>query len=264
MNFYKKFIIYVIFISLFVPFTCYALEIDLIKQKKSLDNRLKEKGFGDAEIKRLLSDERAALHPEIIGKKGKGINYLSRKYGLLSKASVRRGQRILRENMDMLNDIEKRYGVEKEVLIAIYRLETNFGLYTGTYRVFNSLLTLACIENRRSEWAEQELVNFLVLCRMSNKDPLSIKGSWAGAFGLCQFVPTSFIEYAVDGDSDGVIDLFNFYDAIASIANYLKSHGWVSGNRAKMKKAVWSYNHCDSYVKAVFIYSKATKTKQYS
>ncbi|MCX8111118.1 MAG: lytic murein transglycosylase, partial [Syntrophorhabdaceae bacterium] len=118
------------------------------------------------------------------------------------------------------------------------------------------------LENRRSEWAENELVNLIVLSRLYKKDIFSIKGSWAGAFGICQFVPTAFLNHAVDGDNNGTIDLFNFHDAMSSMANYLKNHGWEKGNLEKMKKAVWHYNHCDNYVKAVFLYSRAIKNRK--
>ena len=119
---------------------------------------------------------------------------------------------------------------------------------------------MATLPNRRYEWAEEELVHLLVMCRDLGKDPLSVKGSWAGAFGLCQFVPSSFLTYAVDGDGDGVVDLFTFSDAMASIANYLKESGWQTNDVAQAKKAIHAYNHCDSYVKAVIAYAKACKS----
>jgi membrane-bound lytic murein transglycosylase B len=207
----------------------------------------------------IFSDNRILLYPEILEKKGKGLDYLSRKFGLLTRASLERGRAVLRDNKTMLTDIGRRYHVEPEVLVAIYRVETNFGRCVGTYPVFNSLLTMTLIENRRSDWAEKELVTLLVLSRASNADPLSIKGSWAGAFGLCQFIPSSYINYGADGNGDGRVDLFEFTDAMASIANYLREHGWESGHPGKMKKAVYAYNHCDNYVHAVLAYAEAIK-----
>ncbi len=260
MNFFNK--VKPIFLFLFLiilPFICHALDIDIVNARPSLYTKLKEMGLDDAEIKEIFSDKRIALYPEILERRGKGINYLSPKFGLLSKKSIKRGKKILEENVSILNKINSVYNVDKEVLVAIYRLETNFGSYLGNYSVFNALLTLTLMDNRRSEWAEDELVNFIALSRLHKKDIFSIKGSWAGAFGICQFVPTSFLQYAVDGDNNGIIDLFNFHDAMASMANYLKNHGWERGNMEKMKKAVWHYNHCDNYVKAVFLYSRAIK-----
>jgi len=145
------------------------------------------------------------------------------------------------------------------VVVAIYRLETNLGGDSGKYLVFNGLFTLAVLENRRSAWAEKELLNLLIFCKKNNRDPFSIYGSWAGAFGICQFIPSSVLKYAVDGDGDGNVDLNNFSDAMSSIANYLKSNGWERGNLRRKKQAVWAYNHCDNYVKAVFAYANACK-----
>jgi len=97
----------------------------------------------------------------------------------------------------------------------------------------------------------------MVLSKAGGFDPLSIKGSWAGAFGLCQFVPSSYLHYAVDGNGDGRVDLFNVVDALASVANYLKRSGWEKENQEKKKKAIYAYNHCDNYVKAVLAYATA-------
>ena len=127
----------------------------------------------------------------------------------------------------------------------------------GEYPVFNSLLTLTLLENRRSDWAEKELVSLFILGKKNAIHPLSIKGSWAGAFGLCQFIPSSFLTYGVDGNGDGVVNLFQFADAMASVANYLRANGWENHNPAKARKAIFAYNHCDNYVQAVMAYSKA-------
>ena len=159
----------------------------------------------------------------------------------------------------MLKNIEASYGVPREVLVAIYRVETNLGSNLGQYRVFNSLLTLTVIINRRSVWAAQELFNLLALCGNNQINPFSIKGSASGAFGLCQFVPSSYLAYGTDGNGDGVVDLFDFSDAMASTANFLKSNGWHSRNTEKQFRAILAYNHCNNYAKAVMTYSKKVK-----
>jgi membrane-bound lytic murein transglycosylase B len=223
----------------------------------SLIERLHEKDFNDDTIAQIFSDPRIELYPQIVEKRDRGPTCFNGEFGLLGKKSVARGRRILSENYRFFKKLEGLYGVEKEAIVAIYRVETNLGKYTGTYSVFNSLFTMATFPNRRSEWAEEELVQLLVICRNEEKDPLSIKGSWAGAFGLCQFVPSSFLTYGVDGDGDGVVDLFNFPDAMASIANYLKQSGWQRNSVAMKKKAIFAYNHCDNYVRAVLAYAKA-------
>lgn len=232
-------------------------EEDICTRRGSLCQSLKERGFTSDDLAPLFSDPRVALYPDILEKKGKGLDYFNKKFGLLTRDSVGRGKAILKSNKSVLVDIGARYQVKPEVLIAVYRVETNFGRYVGTYPVFNSLLTLSLFENRRSEWAEGELVNLLVLSRSEKIDPLSIKGSWAGAFGLCQFIPSSYLSFGADGNNDGRVDLFQFTDAMASIAKYLAGHGWASGHPEKMKKAIYAYNHCDNYVRAVLAYADA-------
>ena len=225
----------------------------------TLIEKIKINGFSDEEVQKIFSDNRVMLYPEILEKKGHGINYMSKKFGLITRTSVKRGQKVLQENRHVFETVENKYGVDKETIVAIYRLETNLGSYQGKYLVFNGLLTLAVLENRRSAWAEKELLSLLIYCKKAKKDPLSIKGSWAGAFGLCQFIPSSVIQYAVDGDGNGEIDPDNFSDAMASIANYLKSNGWEKGSLQKKKQAIRAYNHCDNYVKAVLAYAGACR-----
>jgi membrane-bound lytic murein transglycosylase B len=220
---------------------------------------LEKQGFTSEELKGIFSDSRFELYPHIVGRTGKGMNYMSRRFGLLTKRSIERGRNIMATYRDVLRNAEKDYGVDKEIIVAILRVETNFGSATGVYPVLNSLATMAVIENRRSEWARGELVELLALCREQNRDPFSIRGSWAGAFGISQFIPSSYVKFAVDGNSDGRIDLFTMSDAVASVANYLRSHGWGKGKPEENRQAVYAYNHCDSYVKAVFAYAKALR-----
>lgn len=221
--------------------------------------RLAAEGFDTLYVDRLLADDRVALYPEIVVRTGKGFNYLNRRFGLLTKSSVERGRTVLSQNKELFDDIEKQFGVSREIVTAILRIETNLGRSTGRQRIFNSLLTFALVENRRSVWAQDELVHLLHLARQNNLDPIDMRGSWAGAFGLAQFIPSSYVRFGIDGDGDGVVNLFAFEDAASSIANYLKAHGWGGGRDEKNRSAVWSYNHCDSYVQAVFTYAAALK-----
>jgi len=220
---------------------------------------LEKQGFAREELKGIFSDSRFELYPQIVGRTGKGLNYMGRRFGLLTKQSIRRGRNILATYRDDLRTAEKEYGVDREIIVAILRVETNFGSATGIYPVLNSLATMAVIENRRSEWARKELAELLAFCREQSRDPFSIRGSWAGAFGIPQFIPSSYVRFAVDGNSDGRIDLFSMSDAVASVASYLRSHGWEKGKPEQNRQAVYAYNRCDSYVKAVFAYAKALK-----
>ncbi len=236
-----------------------AIEAAYLEKQEKLIQSLEARGFSEENLSRIFSDSRVMIYPEIVGRSGKGLDYLGRGFGLLSKKSVQQGKKILWANRSLLHRIESSYGVAKEVLVAILRIETNFGRVKGRVSVFNSLLTLSLIENRRLAWAEEELATLLLMCRDARKDPLEVRGSWAGAFGLPQFVPSSYVKYGVDGDGDGRVDLNNQADALASIANYLKSFGWSWKDLGLKKQALYAYNHCDNYVQAVLTYARAIK-----
>lgn len=246
-------------ITTVIAFLPLRAEIDpqYAPQLEQLTVKLKTRGFTDDELGKIFTDSRVVLYPPVVEKSGKGLDYFNRKFGLLTKKSIQRGQLVLKENKEIFNAIEEAFDVDKEIILGILRVETNFGAHTGGYTIFNSLLSMTLIENRRSSWAESELIELLCICKEQDRDPLSIKGSWAGAFGISQFVPTSYAKFAIDGNNDGTIDLFNFHDAIASIANYLKSHGYEKNRPISNKEAVYAYNHCDNYVKAIFAYAKA-------
>jgi membrane-bound lytic murein transglycosylase B len=248
-----------VLLAVWVPLLGAGIGAEHDERLNQVRERLNKQGFELEILDALFSDERIALYPEIVSLTGKGFNYLGPGFGLLKKRSVERGRNIIKERRQLLDGIERSLEVQKEIIIAIMRIETNFGRSTGNRPVLNSLLTLALVENRRSSWAEVEIGHFLRICSQRDIDPFDIKGSWAGAFGLAQFIPSSYANYGIDGNGDGVIDLFNFDDAAWSIANYLKVHGWQKNTQAGNRKAVWSYNHCESYVDAVFAYASALK-----
>jgi membrane-bound lytic murein transglycosylase B len=229
------------------------------EKQGELVQRLTSRGLSENYLIRIFSDSRVELYPEIVERTGKGLNYLGRRFGLLTRKSVRQGKVLLQDNRILLRKIEDAYGVDREILVSILRIETNFGRVKGQRPVFNSLLTMTLIENRRSAWAEEELGHLLMFCLEEKKDPFLLNGSWAGAFGLPQFIPSSYVRYGRDGDADGVVDLNNLSDALASIANYLKAFGWSHKDVEKKKKALFAYNHCDQYVKAVLAYAQAIR-----
>ncbi|MCL4118923.1 UNVERIFIED_CONTAM: hypothetical protein GTU68_034674 [Idotea baltica] len=135
-----------------------------------------------------------------------------------------------RKNERALMRAEKKYGVSAQFIVAIIGIETFYGKNTGHYRVIDALSTLAFDYPKRSPFFRKELREFLILSREEKVDPLTLKGSYAGAMGLGQFMPSSFRAYAVDFDHDGHINIWsNPTDAIGSVANYFKQHGWVAG-----------------------------------
>jgi membrane-bound lytic murein transglycosylase B len=145
----------------------------------------------------------------------------------IEEKRIKNGKIFINQNIKVLEQAEKEFGVPKEVITAIIGVETRYGKIQGGYRVIDSLLTLGFDYPRRSKFFRKELVNFFLLTRENELDILDIKGSYAGAMGYGQFISSSYRAYAIDYDGDGNADLFNSVeDAIGSVANYLYIHGW--------------------------------------
>lgn len=145
----------------------------------------------------------------------------------ITPSRIKAGLQFKKTHQAILARAEKKYGVPQEIIIAILGVETNFGTRQGQYRVIDSLSTLAFNFQKRSRFFKKELENFLVLCHEQKFKPLSVYGSYAGAIGQPQFMPSSYRAYAVDFSNDGKKDLRNnTADAIGSVANYLSIHGW--------------------------------------
>lgn len=147
----------------------------------------------------------------------------------LNNKQVKRGVAFLKKYQDIFLRVEKKYGVPKEYIAAIIGIETNYGSNVGKYPVFDTLTTLAFEKNRRNNFFKKELEKFIQLSYTQKFNPKNVYGSYAGAIGLGQFMPSNYDAYGVDFNGDGRITLQNPYDAIASIANYLKKNGWHKG-----------------------------------
>jgi membrane-bound lytic murein transglycosylase B len=143
---------------------------------------------------------------------------------------IAEGADFWKDNAQALERAEQKYGVPAEIILAILGVETFYGRITGGYRVIDALSTLAFRYPPRSKFFRSELKHFLILTREEQMSAFGPVGSYAGAMGLGQFMPSSYREYAVDFDGDGHRDIWtNPTDAIGSIANYLNRHGWVAG-----------------------------------
>ncbi|HEX4843387.1 MAG TPA: lytic murein transglycosylase B [Limnobacter sp.] len=161
---------------------------------------------------------------------------------------IRKGLEFWRENAEVLQQAEIRYGVPQAVIVAIIGVETIYGQHTGNYRVIDALATLGFAypsgQRDRSDFFQKELEAFIALCSSTQLDCLEVKGSYAGAIGLGQFMPSSWTAFAVDGDEDGIVDLFHSRkDAIFSVANFLKVHGWQTGAATR---ALVQIDHADN------------------
>ena len=145
----------------------------------------------------------------------------------LEEKRIANGKNFINENRELFKKVENEFGVPKEIITSILGVETRYGKIKGSYRVRDSLATLGFDFPRRSKFFKSELVQFFILTRENNLDINSVQGSYAGAMGYGQFISSSYRAYAIDYDGDGYADLFNSIpDAVASIANYLKKHGW--------------------------------------
>lgn len=149
--------------------------------------------------------------------------------GAISAPRVRSGQALLTNERQTLESIERHYGVDRQTLVAIWGLESNFGQFMGDKSVIRSLATRAH-EGRRPAFAEQQLLAALQILASGDIGLTGLRGSWAGAMGQTQFIPTTYLSHAVDFDGDGRRDIWNSRaDALASAAHYLQASGWQSG-----------------------------------
>ena len=148
----------------------------------------------------------------------------------ITERRIREGAEFWAAHRQALDQASIRSGVAPEYLAAILGVETYYGRLTGSYRVLDALATLAFDYPARAKFFRDELEQYLLLTRDTGLDPLRVKGSYAGAMGAPQFMPSNYRRYAVDADADGHIDLWtNWPDVCASVGNYLKEHGWNAG-----------------------------------
>lgn len=157
----------------------------------------------------------------------------------ITDARIQQGLAFWNKHQAALAQAEEVYGVPAQFIVAIIGVETFYGRITGSYRVLDALSTLSFDYPPRQKFFRSQLKEFLLLVREEQLDPLSLKGSYAGAMGLPQFMPGSFRAYAVDFDQDGRIDIWNNpVDAIGSVASYFKRHGWAKGGQVAVRAQV--------------------------
>ena len=142
-----------------------------------------------------------------------------------SKKKVQKGINFYKSNIDLIKEVEKKYNIEKELLLALMGIETNFGTYVGKMDILSSLSTLS-YDKRRSKFFTDELLILLKLIDSNQIDYKTLYGSWAGAFGFFQFMPSTIKNHAIDFDNNNYINLKDSNDAYASAGNYLKNMGW--------------------------------------
>jgi membrane-bound lytic murein transglycosylase B len=164
---------------------------------------------------------------DLMDQQGETTSFQSYLALLFTPAIVTAGKHKLAEHQELFDRIEAELGVDREYIVAIWAIETRFGQKQGSYNVFQTLNTFFDAYPRRSLFFRKELIQYLLLCRENNMNPKTVMGSFAGAFGQTQFMPSSFREYAVSFDGDERRNVFESEpDILASIANYLRRHHW--------------------------------------
>jgi membrane-bound lytic murein transglycosylase B len=231
------------------------------KELRQLMTKLAGAGLDQGKLQTWFGDKRAALIPEVVERMKRPAEKMPyKKYRaiFIKKDVLEGGKKFLEEKEKLLAAVEEKYQVDRQALCGLIATETRFGVHKGKYLTFNALATLAMKYTRRSRWARGELK---ALVKVFEEDPLAIKGSYAGAVGLVQFMPTSIRRFGVDFDQDGKIDLDQWNDALASAANYLKKHGWKRGlpiqKGSANYRALHRYNPAHNYVRVIAELSKA-------
>jgi membrane-bound lytic murein transglycosylase B len=165
-----------------------------------------------------------------ISKPSEGLPWFKYRKIFLKEPRIKAGVQFWRENEQTLASVEKETGVPAAIIVAIIGVETQYGQHTGNYRVIDALSTLAFAYPPRSHFFRSELEEFLLLCREEQINPLTPTGSYAGAMGIPQFMPSSYRHYAIDFNKDSRRDIWRSPDdAIASVGNYFAKHGWQTG-----------------------------------
>lgn len=245
-----------------------------------LQKRLIRDGFDRSMIRAIYSKPQMNFDGQ-----GVTVYFLHREASLnydqfVAQPSIKPAKRYLSKHQGALERADKRYGVEPEVITAIILVESNLGTLIGRHLVISTLSSLAAAADkanqdiawstyvkpkvpdsrgefstwvdRKSAWAYRELKAYLKYVSKESLDPFSIYGSFAGALGIAQFIPSSVLRYAQDGNRDGQINLSHHEDSIESIANYLKQHGWRHGlSRKRAFRIVLKYNNSKYYANCI-------------
>ncbi|MBT3225771.1 MAG: lytic murein transglycosylase [Deltaproteobacteria bacterium] len=283
-----------IYIFIFVPFVfvaerCLAAQYDTSQtfnkeERQNLVRLFENTTFKKRVIQELFFDSRLKKMPIIVNRNVKNKEIKANYADFLSKYSIYLANQFAKKWRTMLARASRKFGVDSEVLVAVLLVETGFGNVLGRYSivsVYSSIIIehlrqqkqcalrnmTGCLDStashrlqKKAKWAEKELKALVEIAINSKRSLFRFKGSYAGAFGIPQFLPSSYLKWGYDSDKNGSVNLFLFPDAIYSTANYLKAHGWQKGLHHKSNQTVvWKYNHSQIYVDTIFKVAKKVK-----
>lgn len=268
-----------IFITLFIFFASFQafaddekedIKIIFVQWLENFKKDLKEKhGITDDTIEKAFADVR---YKHKIIKLDRNQPEFKRDFfdyyeDAIHPLRIKRGKKKIKEHSEILNQIHKKYKIPPQIIVALWGMETDYGRNMGKSPIFQSLATLS-FDNRRSKFFTNELIQALKIVQSGKTNVEDMVGSWAGAFGNFQFMPSTYVAYAVDGDGDGKIDLRNsIADAFYSTANYLNKMGWngkykwgrvVSFNNKNQK--IWSLVNSKEWRKLSYYSKLGVKT----
>lgn len=218
---------------------------------------------------KVFSDKKITIHkkiPERFAKPYEKKSWSDYRKIFVKESRIKAGAKFYKENINLILKVSKKFGVDPFIIVTIAGIESNYGSHHSQFSVFNSLYTQIHEMPKRSKWASKQLAEFLKYCFEDQLDTQLIGGSYAGAFGYGQFIPSSFNSYAIDFNEDGVRQPYDWPDVLGSIANYLRLNGYRlnSKNYAKggdIWKSIYAYNHADNYVMAVLELTQEIKKR---
>jgi membrane-bound lytic murein transglycosylase B len=246
---------------------------------QTLQEMLIQDGFDEAAIRHLYDNPEVFFDVDGISLYFKH-NESKLDYGqFATRYAIRRAKKYMKRHQSLFTRAEQMYGVDRQVITAIILVESQLGKLLGRKSILNTLSTMAALSDkkvrkllwgkiasfskvnrkeyrewtgRKSKWAYEELKAFLLYAKQERLNPAGVWGSYAGAMGIAQFMPSNALAFARDGDGDGAVDLFEHADAIASIGNYLRHYGWRPGiNGEDAFEVIFQYNHSRYYVDTV-------------
>ena len=248
-------------------------DFDLLKKRLVAD------GFAPAFVAEVYADPSVSFET-----RGVSLFFVHRESTLnydqfLEAKSLNLARNYMEDHQDSLEAARKAYGVSPEVITAIILVETRLGTVVGGRSILNTLSTMAALDDpgirdnfwekipksgrlsrdkfdskadQKSEWAYKELKSFLKYTEREGIPPSAVQGSYAGAFGICQFMPSNALSLAQDGNGDGKVDLFDHADAIFSVASYLQHYGWSPGiDQEKAYQVILRYNYSSYYANTI-------------